>query len=128
MTIDTNSAVESRDDALLAARARVGLRFVFLAIALLMIADLRLAENALRATLAVRAVQFALIGVASVGARVRARRRARIVTMVAFVSALYVTSAVAGLLRGAITTQPITDPRDDSPVGIKVTRQVVTPQ
>ena len=109
MTIDTNSAVESRDDALLAARARVGLRFVFLAIALLMLADVRLAENALRATLAVRAAQFALIGVASVGARIRVRRRVRIVTMVAFVSALYVTSAVAGLLRGAITTQPITD-------------------
>jgi hypothetical protein len=28
----------------------------------------------------------------------------------------------------SVTTQPITDPRDDSPVGIKVTRQVVTPQ
>src|SRR5262249_47469346 len=48
-------------------------------------------------------------GLASVGARIRLRRRARIVTMVAFVSALYVTSAGAGLLRGAIATQPITD-------------------
>src|SRR5207253_5939052 len=55
-----------------------------------------------------RAVQLALIGTASFALRVRMSERVRVASMVAFVSGLYVTSAIAGSLRGGMATQPIT--------------------
>jgi PAS domain S-box-containing protein len=57
----------------------------------------------------VRLTQFALIGAAAFTLRLRVTRRVRSATAVAFVSGIYLTSAVAGSLRGGASTQPITD-------------------
>ena len=97
------------DDELLTARARVGLWAVLLAIAVLTLADVRLASGPLHWSLLVRVAQFALIGGASLTMRIRMDVRRRVVALVAFVSGVYVTSAIAGALRHGVTTQPITD-------------------
>jgi PAS domain S-box-containing protein len=103
------ASVREADHALLIARSRVGLRVVFVAIALFALADLRLGARDSWAIVAVRALQFLVIGLAALGLRVRIGWRARVVTVTAFISAIYVTSAVAGTLRGGPDTQPVTD-------------------
>jgi PAS domain S-box-containing protein len=97
------------DDALLVARTRLGLWVVTICIGAFTLVDLKLPEDAYRATMVVRLVQFAMIGAAAVGARLRMTRRRRVASAVAFVSGIYLTSAVAGSLRGGVGTQPITD-------------------
>jgi PAS domain S-box-containing protein len=107
MTLDAE--VAERDDALLLARVRVGLWAVLVAIGAFTLADVKLARDTFHATMLVRLVQFGLIGAAALALRLRLGRRLRIASMVAFVSGIYVTSAVAGSLRGGASTQPITD-------------------
>jgi PAS domain S-box-containing protein len=116
VTVDTNSVMTrdvavapTPDDALLLTRVRLGLWVVLVAIVAFTLADERLAPDALHATTQVRLVQLALIGVAALLLRLRMGRRLRVATVVAFLSGLYLTSAVAGSLRGEATTQPITD-------------------
>jgi len=113
LTVDTQSTTGPNashdEDALLRARARVGLWVVFVAIAGFAVVDVRLAPEALHATRIVRLVQFVIIGAGALATRVQMRRRLQIATLVAFVSGLYLTSAVAGSLRGDVTSQPITD-------------------
>ena len=116
MTLGTDSAprpdsrpdIRDTDREALSARARVGLWVVLVAIAAFTLADLKLVQHDLPSTLLVRVVQLALIGAASLALRVRMSERLRAASMVAFVSGLYVTSAIAGSLRGGMTTQPIT--------------------
>ncbi len=116
MTLGTDSAarpdsrpdIREADREALSARARVGLWVVLVAIAAFTLADLKLVQHDLPSTLLVRVVQLALIGAASLALRVRMSERLRAASMVAFVSGLYVTSAIAGSLRGGMTTQPIT--------------------
>jgi PAS domain S-box-containing protein len=98
-----------RDDALLAARARLGIWVIFCAIVLFTLADLALAGGGSVALHLARVAQLALIGAAA--ALMRARplgRRARLAVMTAFVAGIYLTSAVAGALRPGANTQPIT--------------------
>ncbi len=117
MTLGTDSAprpdsrpdIRETDREALSARARVGLWLVVVAIAAFTLADLKLVQHDLPSMLLVRVVQLALIGVASLALRVRMSERLRTASVVAFVSGLYVTSAIAGSLRGGTTTQPITD-------------------
>ncbi|HLY38330.1 MAG TPA: hypothetical protein VKU61_09860, partial [Candidatus Binatia bacterium] len=107
---DVAADAAARDDALLISRAAVGLGITFAAIAVMAFADLRLLHaDTLEAALLLRAMQFALIGSASVGLRVRVSWRARVTAMASFIGALYVTSAVAGCLRGTAASQPVTD-------------------
>ncbi len=116
MTLGTDSAprpdsrpdIRETDREALSARARVGLWVVLVAIAAFTLADLKLVQHDLPSMLLVRVVQLALIGVASLSLRVRMSKRLRTASVVAFVGGLYVTSAVAGSLRGGMTTQPIT--------------------
>ncbi len=116
MTLGTDSAprpdsrpdIRETDREALSARARVGLWVVLVAIAAFTLADLKLVQHDLPSMLLVRAVQLALIGTASLALRVRMSERLRAASMVAFVSGLYVTSAIAGSLRGGMATQPIT--------------------
>ena len=116
MTLGTDSAprpdsrpdIRETDREALSARARVGLWVVLVAIAAFTLADLKLVQHDLPSMLLVRVVQLALIGAASLALRVRMSERLRAASMVAFVSGLYVTSAIAGSLRGGMTTQPIT--------------------
>jgi len=109
-TADARSDVPTDPtDELLVAKTRVGLWAVFLAIVVLTLADTKLPGTARHGSLVVRIVQFALIGIASVAMRIPMRRRSRLVTTVSFVSGLYVTSAIAGAVRHAVATQPITD-------------------
>ena len=116
MTLGTDSAprpdsrpdIRETDREALSARARVGLWLVVVAIAAFTLADLKLVQHDLSSMLLVRVVQLALIGAASLALRVRMSERLRTASMVAFVSGLYVTSAIAGSLRGGMTTQPIT--------------------
>ena len=116
MTLGTDSAPRSdsrpdlreTDREALPARARVGLWLVLVAIAAFTLADLKLVQHDLPSMLLVRVVQLALIGAASLALRVRMSERRRAASMVAFVSGLYVTSAIAGSLRGGMATQPIT--------------------
>ena len=116
MTLGTDSAprpdsrpdVRETDREALSARARVGLWVVLVAIAAFTLADLKLVQHDLPSMLLVRVVQLALIGAASLALRVRMSEQRRAASMVAFVSGLYVTSAIAGSLRGGMTTQPIT--------------------
>ncbi len=114
MTLGTDSAQRDvaggreRDHALLVARARVGLRVVFVAIVAFGLADIRMLQDRLCAALVLRAVQFGLIGVASASLRVRLGWGARVGAVTAFISSIYVTSAIAGWLRGTAVTQPIT--------------------
>jgi PAS domain S-box-containing protein len=116
MTLGTDSAprpdsrpdIRETDREALSARARVGLWVVFVAIAAFTLADLKLVQHDLPSMLLARVVQLALIGAASLALRVRMSERLRAASMVAFVSGLYVTSAIAGSLRGGMTTQPIT--------------------
>jgi PAS domain S-box-containing protein len=117
MTLGTDSAprpdsrpdIRETDREALSARARVGLWLVVVAIAAFTLADVKLVQHDLPSMLLVRVVQLALIGVASLALRVRMSKRLRTASVVAFVSGLYVTSAIAGSLRGGMTTQPITD-------------------
>ncbi len=116
MTLGTDSAprpdsrpdIRETDREALSARARVGLWVVLVAIAAFTLADLKLVQHDLPSMLLVRVVQLALIGAASLALRVRMSEHLRAASMVAFVSGLYVTSAIAGSLRGGMTTQPIT--------------------
>jgi len=105
---DSRRTFRETDREALSARARVGLWVVLVAIAAFTLADLKLVQHDLPSMLLVRAVQLALIGAASLALRVRMSERLRAASMVAFVSGLYVTSAIAGSLRGGMTTQPIT--------------------
>jgi PAS domain S-box-containing protein len=105
----TDADVQHRDDALLVARLRVGLWAVLVALGAFTFADVRLARDTFHATMVVRLVQFALIGTAALTLRLRTGRRVRVAFAVAFVSGIYLTSAVAGSLRGGASTQPITD-------------------
>ena len=116
MTLGTDSAprpdsrpdIRETDREALSARARVGLWVVLVAIAAFTLADLKLVQHDLPSMLLVRVVQLALIGAASLALRVRMSERLRAASTVAFVSGLYVTSAIAGSLRGGMATQPIT--------------------
>jgi PAS domain S-box-containing protein len=101
--------IRETDREALSARARVGLWIVLVAIAAFTLADLKLVQHGLRSMLLVRVVQLALIGAASLALRVRMSERLRVASTVAFVSGIYVTSAIAGSLRGGMSTQPITD-------------------
>jgi PAS domain S-box-containing protein len=109
LTLDVQSAPRREEDAVLYARARMGLWVVLVAIIGFSIVDGRLAGDALHETRIVRLLQFATIGLSAIGLRVPMRRRARVTGLVAFLSVLYVTSAIAGSLRGDVTSQPITD-------------------
>jgi PAS domain S-box-containing protein len=113
LTLDVHSAPRGtgrqEEDPVLYARARMGLWIVLVAIVGFAIVDGRLAGDALHETRIVRLLQFAVIGLSAIGLRVRMRRRARVATLIAFLSVLYVTSAIAGSLRGDVTSQPITD-------------------
>ena len=106
MTAGMDSAEADHD--LLVARARVGLRVVAVAVAAFTLADLKLVHHGLAEALLVRCAQFLLIGIAYASLRRELRWRARVVAMALFVAALYVTSAIAGSLRGSAATQPIT--------------------
>jgi PAS domain S-box-containing protein len=110
-SVRVRTAVDATDgdDALLVARLRVGLWAVLVAIGAFTLADARLARATFHATMIVRLVQFALIGTAALSVRLRAGRRVRVAFAVVFVSGIYLTSAVAGSLRGGASTQPITD-------------------
>src|SRR5262245_29302715 len=114
MTVDTDSAQRKvvdygGDHALLVARAQVGLGVVFAAIVLMALADLRILEGeALQTALVVRLTQFALIGGSSLTLRIGMGWRARLAGVTTFISALYVTSAVAGCVRGTAASQPVT--------------------
>ncbi len=107
--VRTDSSTPDGDDPLLLARLRVGLWAVFVAIGAFTLADVKLARDAFHATMLVRLVQFTLIGAAAFGLRVQLRRPMRLASTVVFVSGIYLTSAVAGSLRGGASTQPITD-------------------
>ena len=117
MTLATDSAhhdvaadAVARDEALLVSRAGVGLGVAFAAIVLMALADLRLLHaDTLEAALFLRATQFALIGGASATLRVRLSWRTRVTAIASFIGALYVTSAIAGCLRGTAASQPVTD-------------------
>ena len=106
---DGGPDIRETDREALSARARVGLWVVLVAIAAFTLADLKLVQHGLRSMLLVRVVQLALIGAASLALRVRMSERLRVASTVAFVSGIYVTSAIAGSLRGGMATQPITD-------------------
>ena len=106
---DGGPDIRETDREALSARARVGLWVVLVAIAAFTLADLKLVQHGLRSMLLVRVVQLALIGAASLALRVRMSERLRVASTVAFVSGIYVTSAIAGSLRGGMSTQPITD-------------------
>jgi len=106
---DSGPDIRETDREALSARARVGLWVVLVAIAAFTLADLKLVQHGLRSMLLVRVVQLALIGAASLALRVRMSERLRVASTVAFVSGIYVTSAIAGSLRGGMSTQPITD-------------------
>ena len=106
---DSGPDIRETDREALSARARVGLWVVLVAIAAFTLADLKLVQHGLRSMLLVRVVQLALIGAASLALRVRMSERLRVASTVAFVSGIYVTSAIAGSLRGGMATQPITD-------------------
>jgi PAS domain S-box-containing protein len=103
------AAPRQEEDALLYARARMGLWVVLVAIGAFAIVDGRLAGEALHETRIVRLVQFVVIAASAYGLRVPMRRRTRIANLIGFVTILYVTSAIAGSLRGDATSQPITD-------------------
>ncbi|HLK10759.1 MAG TPA: ATP-binding protein [Candidatus Binatia bacterium] len=114
MTVGIPSATEracgaSADADLLLARARVGLRVVLAAIGVFTLADVRLVGDGLHEALLVRLAQFAVIGLTSLALRAGMSARRRVVAVAAFVGAIYVTSAIAGVLRGGTSTQPITD-------------------
>jgi two-component system sensor histidine kinase/response regulator len=109
MTVGMDSAARDRDHALLVARTRIGLRVVLVAIALFAVADVKLAGARLHETHLVRLAQLALIVGSALGLRVRMSWRHRVATTVVLVGGIYVTSAVAGYLRGDAATQPITD-------------------
>ena len=106
---DSGPDIRETDREALSARARVGLWIVLVAVAVFTLADLKLVQHGLRSMLLVRVVQLALIGAASLALRVRMSERLRVASTVAFVSGIYVTSAIAGSLRGGMSTQPITD-------------------
>ena len=106
---DSGPDIRETDREALSARARVGLWIVLVAVAAFTLADLKLVQHGLRSMLLVRVVQLALIGAASLALRVRMSERLRVASTVAFVSGIYVTSAIAGSLRGGMSTQPITD-------------------
>jgi len=106
---DSGPDIRETDREALSARARVGLWIVLVAVAAFTLADLKLVQHGLRSMLLVRVVQLALIGAASLALRVRMSERLRVASTVAFVSGIYVTSAIAGSLRGGMATQPITD-------------------
>ena len=106
---DGGPDIRETDREALSARARVGLWIVLVAVAAFTLADLKLVQHGLRSMLLVRVVQLALIGAASLALRVRMSERLRVASTVAFVSGIYVTSAIAGSLRGGMATQPITD-------------------
>ncbi len=106
---DGGPDIRETDREALSARARVGLWIVLVAVAAFTLADLKLVQHGLRSMLLVRVVQLALIGAASLALRVRMSERLRVASTVAFVSGIYVTSAIAGSLRGGMSTQPITD-------------------
>ena len=106
---DSGPDIRETDREALSARARVGLWIVLVAVAVFTLADLKLVQHGLRSMLLVRVVQLALIGTASLALRVRMSERLRVASTVAFVSGIYVTSAIAGSLRGGMSTQPITD-------------------
>ena len=106
---DSGPDIRETDREALSARARVGLWIVLVAVAVFTLADLKLVQHGLRSMLLVRVVQLALIGAASLALRVRMSERLRVASTVAFVSGIYVTSAIAGSLRGGMATQPITD-------------------
>src|SRR2546426_10506752 len=114
MTLGTDSAprpdsrpdIRETDREALSARARVGLWAVLVAIAAFTLADLKLVQHDLPSMLLVRVVQLALIGVASLALRVRMSKRLRTASVLAFVGGLYVTSAIAGSLRGGMATHP----------------------
>ena len=106
---DGGPDIRETDREALSARARVGLWIVLVAVAVFTLADLKLVQHGLRSMLLVRVVQLALIGAASLALRVRMSERLRVASTVAFVSGIYVTSAIAGSLRGGMSTQPITD-------------------
>ena len=106
---DGGPDIRETDREALSARARVGLWIVLVAVAVFTLADLKLVQHGLRSMLLVRVVQLALIGAASLALRVRMSERLRVASTVAFVSGIYVTSAIAGSLRGGMATQPITD-------------------
>jgi PAS domain S-box-containing protein len=106
---ETGADIRDRDHRLLVSRARVGAGVVLVAIAVFTLADIGLAPQSLHATLPVRLVQFALIGVASLALRARLSHRLSVLVVWGFLSGLYVTSAIAGYLRGEVATQPITD-------------------
>jgi two-component system, sensor histidine kinase and response regulator len=117
VTLDVDSMTGRNDEApgrpaedpLFLARVKVGLGVVLVAIMAFLLADEGLPPDALHATMRVRIAQFVLIGVAGLALRMRMRRAGRVASVVAFVSGLYVTSAIAGSLRGNVATQPITD-------------------
>jgi PAS domain S-box-containing protein len=96
------------DSELLRVRSRIGLWAVLAAIAAYTLADVELGRG-LHPTLVVRLVQFVLIGIAAVASRSRLRWRTNLAVTTGFICLLYVTSAVAGSLRGSPSTQPITD-------------------
>ena len=106
---DGGPDIRETDREALSARARVGLWIVLVAVAAFTLADLKLVQHGLRSMLLVRVVQLALIGAASLALRVRMSERLRVASTVAFVIGIYVTSAIAGSLRGGMSTQPITD-------------------
>ena len=102
-------AVEHSEYELLLGRLRVGLSVVFVAFVLFALADVRLAHGGSTGTHVVRIVQFVLVGAASLVIRRRPSIEVLLAMSVGFVSGIYVTSAIAGALRGDAVTQPITD-------------------